>query len=220
MRLPRTRMRELRAMSSTTHAMMKFPTLRGITTLVSQTAAIFKCRQLESKQTLPRGQPKKEAAKNGDMKDSCAEKEKGGDKGGCGVDQGENSKASAVSDMDLQPRPDYYPLKEIDLKIEVVMGFPYTCFLVAYKGYHQIQMVQEDEEKSSFLHQSGDVLLYQDAIQLEKRRSNLSKTGGFSLLSAARKEPGGVCGRYSYQKQNKDGHDNGYNENLRQLEEA
>ncbi|GKD99529.1 reverse transcriptase domain-containing protein [Tanacetum coccineum] len=32
---------------------------------------------------------------------------------------------------------DYYPLPEIDSKIEAVMGFPLKCFMDAYKGYHQ-----------------------------------------------------------------------------------
>ncbi|GJX06582.1 reverse transcriptase domain-containing protein [Tanacetum coccineum] len=45
---------------------------------------------------------------------------------------------------------DYYPLLEIDLKIEAVMGFPFKCFLEAYKGYHQIQMSEDDEEKAAF----------------------------------------------------------------------
>ncbi|GJR67963.1 hypothetical protein Tco_0014028 [Tanacetum coccineum] len=38
--LGRTRMRSLRAVSSTIHAMMKFPTPRGITTLVARTATV------------------------------------------------------------------------------------------------------------------------------------------------------------------------------------
>nr|GEW38485.1 hypothetical protein [Tanacetum cinerariifolium] len=45
---------------------------------------------------------------------------------------------------------DYYPLPEIDSKIEAVMGFPLKCFLDAYKGYHQVQMAEEDEEKTAF----------------------------------------------------------------------
>nr|GEU83015.1 reverse transcriptase domain-containing protein [Tanacetum cinerariifolium] len=40
------------------------------------------------------------------------------------------------------------PLPEIDLKIEAVIGFPFKCFLDAYKGYHQIQMSGEDKEKT------------------------------------------------------------------------
>ncbi|GJU47986.1 reverse transcriptase domain-containing protein [Tanacetum coccineum] len=50
---------------------------------------------------------------------------------------------------------DYYPLLEIDLKIEVVMGFPFKCFLDAYKGYDQIQMSEDDEEKTAFYTDQG-----------------------------------------------------------------
>ncbi|GJV43445.1 reverse transcriptase domain-containing protein [Tanacetum coccineum] len=50
---------------------------------------------------------------------------------------------------------DYYPLPKIDLKIEAVMGFPFKCFLDAYKGYHQIQMSKEDEEKTAFYTNQG-----------------------------------------------------------------
>ncbi|GJS31752.1 hypothetical protein Tco_0492372 [Tanacetum coccineum] len=51
--LGRTRMRELRAIPSTTRAMMKFPTPRGIAALVTRTAAVFECRRLEEKQIIP-----------------------------------------------------------------------------------------------------------------------------------------------------------------------
>ncbi|GJX84808.1 reverse transcriptase domain-containing protein [Tanacetum coccineum] len=50
---------------------------------------------------------------------------------------------------------DYYPLTEIDLKIEAVMGFLFKCFLDAYKGYHQIQMSKEDKEKITFYTDQG-----------------------------------------------------------------
>ncbi|GJZ77475.1 reverse transcriptase domain-containing protein [Tanacetum coccineum] len=46
-------------------------------------------------------------------------------------------------------------MKEIDLKIEAVMGFPFKCFLDAYKGYHQIQMSKKDEEKTAFYTDQG-----------------------------------------------------------------
>ncbi|GJW55825.1 reverse transcriptase domain-containing protein [Tanacetum coccineum] len=45
---------------------------------------------------------------------------------------------------------DCYPLPEIDWKIESLLGFRLKCFLDAYKGYHQIQMVEEDEDKTAF----------------------------------------------------------------------
>nr|GEX10922.1 reverse transcriptase domain-containing protein [Tanacetum cinerariifolium] len=45
---------------------------------------------------------------------------------------------------------DCYPLPEIDWKIESLAEFHLKCFLDAYKGYHQIQMVKGDEDKTAF----------------------------------------------------------------------
>ncbi|GJR59354.1 hypothetical protein Tco_1501516 [Tanacetum coccineum] len=50
---------------------------------------------------------------------------------------------------------DYYPLPNIDCKVESVMGFKYKCFLDAYKSYHQIQMSKEDEDKTVFYTDQG-----------------------------------------------------------------
>nr|GEW47029.1 reverse transcriptase domain-containing protein [Tanacetum cinerariifolium] len=45
---------------------------------------------------------------------------------------------------------DCYPLPEIDWKVESLCGYPFKCFLDAYKGYHQIQLAEPDEEKTAF----------------------------------------------------------------------
>nr|GEW75995.1 reverse transcriptase domain-containing protein [Tanacetum cinerariifolium] len=45
---------------------------------------------------------------------------------------------------------DYYPLPAIDWKVESLYGYPFKCFLDAYKGYHQIQLAETDEEKTGF----------------------------------------------------------------------
>ncbi|GJV31330.1 reverse transcriptase domain-containing protein [Tanacetum coccineum] len=50
---------------------------------------------------------------------------------------------------------DGYPLPEIDWKVDSLCGFPFKCFLDAYKGYHQIQMAEEDEEKTAFITNQG-----------------------------------------------------------------
>nr|GEU58711.1 reverse transcriptase domain-containing protein [Tanacetum cinerariifolium] len=42
------------------------------------------------------------------------------------------------------------PLPEIDWKVESLCGYPFKCFLDAYKGYHQIQLAEPDEEKTAF----------------------------------------------------------------------
>ncbi|GJT49457.1 reverse transcriptase domain-containing protein [Tanacetum coccineum] len=50
---------------------------------------------------------------------------------------------------------DGYPLPEIDWKVESLCGYPFKCFLDAYKGYHQIKMAEEDEEKTAFITSQG-----------------------------------------------------------------
>ncbi|GJY27087.1 reverse transcriptase domain-containing protein [Tanacetum coccineum] len=50
---------------------------------------------------------------------------------------------------------DGYPLSEIDWKVKSLCGFPFKCFLDAYKGYHQIQMAEEDEEKTAIITNQG-----------------------------------------------------------------
>ncbi|XP_022042055.1 uncharacterized protein LOC110944716 [Helianthus annuus] len=55
---------------------------------------------------------------------------------------------------------DCYPLPEIDLKVDSLSGYPFKCFLDAYKGYHQILMKEEDEEKTAF-HTDKGIFCYQ-----------------------------------------------------------
>ncbi|GJT67362.1 reverse transcriptase domain-containing protein [Tanacetum coccineum] len=50
---------------------------------------------------------------------------------------------------------DGYPLSEIDWKVESLCRYPFMCFLDAYKGYHQIKMAKEDEEKRAFITSQG-----------------------------------------------------------------
>nr|GEZ62904.1 reverse transcriptase domain-containing protein [Tanacetum cinerariifolium] len=50
-------------------------------------------------------------------------------------------------------------LPEIDWKVESLCGYPFKCFLDAYKGYHQIQLAEPDEEKTAF-HTGQEVYCY------------------------------------------------------------
>ncbi|GJY07780.1 reverse transcriptase domain-containing protein [Tanacetum coccineum] len=52
---------------------------------------------------------------------------------------------------------DGYSLPEIDWKVESLCGYPSKCFLDAYKGYHQIKMAKEDEEKMAFITSQGQI---------------------------------------------------------------
>ncbi|GJV09987.1 reverse transcriptase domain-containing protein [Tanacetum coccineum] len=63
------------------------------------------------------------------------------------------------TDLNKAYPQDCYPLPEIDWKVESLCGYPFKCFLNAYKGYHQIQMAESDEEKMAF-HTSHEVYCY------------------------------------------------------------
>ncbi|GKF63244.1 hypothetical protein Tco_0186692 [Tanacetum coccineum] len=67
-----------------------------------------------------------------------------------------------------------YPLLKIDWKVKSLCGYPYKCFLDAYKGYHQIQIAESDEEKTAF-HTIHGVYCY------TKMPFGLKNTGGQSF---------------------------------------
>ncbi|GJV37275.1 reverse transcriptase domain-containing protein [Tanacetum coccineum] len=73
------------------------------------------------------------------------------------VKKHDNSWRMCVDFKDLNKAcpKDGYPLPEIDWKVESLCGYPFKCFLDAYKGYHQIQMAKEDEEKTTFITSQG-----------------------------------------------------------------
>ncbi|GJX48661.1 reverse transcriptase domain-containing protein [Tanacetum coccineum] len=73
------------------------------------------------------------------------------------VNKSDNSWRMRVDFKDLNKAcpKDSYPLPEIDWKVESLCGFPFKCFVDAYKGYHQIQMAEEDEEKTAFITNQG-----------------------------------------------------------------
>nr|GEW38135.1 hypothetical protein [Tanacetum cinerariifolium] len=68
-------------------------------------------------------------------------------KTGAGLETRQGNPSRDLNKACLQ---DCYPLSEIDWKVESLCGYPFKCLLDAYKGYHQIQMVEQDEEKMDF----------------------------------------------------------------------
>ncbi|GJV87937.1 reverse transcriptase domain-containing protein [Tanacetum coccineum] len=63
------------------------------------------------------------------------------------------------TDLNKACPQDCYPLPEIDWKVESLCSYPFKCFLDDYKGYHQIQMAESDEEKTAF-HTNQGVYCY------------------------------------------------------------
>ncbi|GJY91013.1 reverse transcriptase domain-containing protein [Tanacetum coccineum] len=246
--LGRPGLKTLRAIPSTIHSMMKFPTPKGVATLVTRTVIIAECRRLEKKQMIEGESSKEEkevaateevlvnpsfphqrVAIGGGLSEACRDQLKCLLKDNMGVFAWEPSDMTCVARqiikhmLNVNPsmdpvcqkrrtfsmekskvvtnkvtewvkagivRPvryptyisnpvlvkkedgtwrmcidfkilnsaclkDYYPLPNIDCKVESVMGFRYKCFLDAYQGYHQIQMAKEDEEKMAFYTDQG-----------------------------------------------------------------
>nr|XP_027122043.1 uncharacterized protein LOC113738985 [Coffea arabica] len=50
---------------------------------------------------------------------------------------------------------DCFPLPRIDRLVDSTVGFDVLCFLDAFKGYHQIEMAEEDRDKTSFITEEG-----------------------------------------------------------------
>nr|GEW97929.1 reverse transcriptase domain-containing protein [Tanacetum cinerariifolium] len=59
------------------------------------------------------------------------------------------------TDLNKACPQDCYPLPEIDWKVESFCGYPFKCFLDAYKGYHKIQLAAADKEKTAFHTRQG-----------------------------------------------------------------
>ncbi|GKA37596.1 reverse transcriptase domain-containing protein [Tanacetum coccineum] len=102
-------LRKLKAIPSTIHRMMKFPTSWGIATLVSQTPTVFECRTVGKKQAI---EIPKEATPQEKISNPVTGQKKGDGSWEC-------AKISRISHD-------------------------------ACKGYHQVQMAEEDEEKTMF----------------------------------------------------------------------
>ncbi|XP_071689195.1 uncharacterized protein [Rutidosis leptorrhynchoides] len=62
---------------------------------------------------------------------------------------------------------DNYPLPEINLKVETLHAYPYKCFLDAAKGYHQIPMALEDEDKTAFLLEKAFIVILKCLLALK-----------------------------------------------------
>ncbi|XP_027157186.1 uncharacterized protein LOC113758608 [Coffea eugenioides] len=59
------------------------------------------------------------------------------------------------TDLNKACPKDCFPLPRIDRLVDSTVGFDVLCFLDAFKGYHQIEMAEEDREKTSFITEEG-----------------------------------------------------------------
>nr|XP_027075992.1 uncharacterized protein LOC113699838 [Coffea arabica] len=59
------------------------------------------------------------------------------------------------TDLNKACPKDCYPLPRIDTLVDSAMGYEILCLLDAFKGYHQIGMSEEDQEKTAFYTDQG-----------------------------------------------------------------
>ncbi|GKA13926.1 reverse transcriptase domain-containing protein [Tanacetum coccineum] len=126
--LGRTGLRTLRSVSSTIHSMEKFPIPRGVATQVTRTMIISECRRLEKKQMI-----EKETNRS-----TLSEEEK-------------PKRVNLTEQTLVNPS---YPDQLVTIGGNLSEGCKNQLKALlkksAYEEYHQVQMAQEDEEKTAF----------------------------------------------------------------------
>nr|GFB15543.1 reverse transcriptase domain-containing protein [Tanacetum cinerariifolium] len=159
------RLKAIQAVPSTVHGMLKFPTEEGIV-IRSSLMIPAECASVDTSSVTLEGKKARPANLTVPLHPNFPDQEVV--VGGSLSDKGHTELCSLLkknldifawkpSDMTGVPRSvaehrlnDCYPLPEIDWKVESLCGYPFKCFLDAYKGYHQIQMAAADEEKTAF----------------------------------------------------------------------
>nr|GEY92751.1 reverse transcriptase domain-containing protein [Tanacetum cinerariifolium] len=164
--------RKLQAVPSTAHRMLKIVVERGIITLKSSMLVPLECAMVSGPEgSLSFTKPQK---KRGQAADRIQAIQKEVEKlmearimkevhyhdwlsNPVMVKKHDDSWRMCVDFKDLNKAcpKDGYLQPEIDWKVESLCGFPFICFLEAYKGYHQIQMAEEDKEKTAFITSQG-----------------------------------------------------------------
>nr|GEY03538.1 reverse transcriptase domain-containing protein [Tanacetum cinerariifolium] len=213
--------REIQAVPSTAHGMLKFPMIGGILTIRSTILRPTECTIIA---TIPKEITKKAEARHGNFKvvihPDFSDQEI--TIGGTAKKQGqvpERTKAIQLevqklveagilrevyyhdwlsnpvivkkyddswrmcvdfTDLNKAYPQDCYPLLEIDWKVESLCGYPFKCFVNAYKGYHQIQMAKQDKGKTAF-HTSHGYIATQNALRPQERWRHIPATGRQSL---------------------------------------
>nr|GEZ86841.1 reverse transcriptase domain-containing protein [Tanacetum cinerariifolium] len=212
-------MRELRSIPSTTHAMIKFPTPRGIAKLVPRTTTIFKCRQLEEKQITLEEQSKEEMT--GRYENSVEEEVM---VNFAFPDQkvimgtqfsptcqkqlinllGDNQDMFAWQPSDMAGVPRRIIQHSLNVNVSITLVAQKQRILSSEKSKAAMKEVKEwiradtnvegRRRENNLLHRSGDLLLHQDAIRPEEHMSNVPKAGRFGFPSTIGKKLKGICG--------------------------
>jgi len=81
------------------------------------------------------------------------------------------------TDLNKACPKDSFPLPHIDMLVDATAGHELLSFMDAFSGYNQILMHPDDQEKTAFITEKGDLLLQGHALRPKERRCNLPKVG-------------------------------------------
>nr|GEW56373.1 hypothetical protein [Tanacetum cinerariifolium] len=149
--------RKLQAVPSTAHGMLKILVEGGVITQKSSKLVSLECAMVSGPGDTPSAvkpiikERVKVAINSKYLEQTVRQKKRGQAADRNQAIQEEVGKLMGAGIM----REDGYPLPKIDWKVESLCGFPFKCFLDAYKGYRQIQMATKDEEKTTFITSHG-----------------------------------------------------------------
>nr|GEW98753.1 reverse transcriptase domain-containing protein [Tanacetum cinerariifolium] len=170
----RPSLKAIQAVPSTVYGMVKFPVEGGIATIRSTILIPTECASVTTSSVIPReertcpanfiqpsdmtGVPRSVAKHRLNILEGYSPVRQ---KKRVMVKKHDGSWRMCVDFTDLNKAcpQDCYPLPEIDWKVESLCGYPFKCFLDAYKGYHQIQLAETDEEKTTFHTGQGEELI-------------------------------------------------------------
>nr|GEX50840.1 reverse transcriptase domain-containing protein [Tanacetum cinerariifolium] len=133
--------KEIQAVPSTAHGMLKFPVDEGIVTIRSTILIHVECATVITSSAVSKEAGIMREVYDHDWLSNPVMVKKHDDSWQMCVD---------FTDLNKTCPQVCYPLPKIDWKVESLCGYPFKCFLDAYKGYHQIQLAESDEEKMAF----------------------------------------------------------------------
>nr|GEX67687.1 reverse transcriptase domain-containing protein [Tanacetum cinerariifolium] len=174
--IERPGLKAIQAVPSTVHGMLKFPVERGIVTICSTILIPTECASVITSPVIPReekARPSNFKKKNLDIfawqpnditgvPRSIAEHRlniRGGYSPVRHKKRGQAPEHTKAIQAEVQKLVEARIMREVYyhdwlsnpvMKVECLYGYPFKCFLDAYKGYHQIQLAEADEEKTAF----------------------------------------------------------------------
>ncbi|GJX83768.1 reverse transcriptase domain-containing protein [Tanacetum coccineum] len=169
--IERPGVRKIQAVPSTAHGMIKFTVTRGVLTLRSRKIIPIECAAKPSDMT---GVPRHIAEHQLNIREGCTPIRQKRRSQSSDRNQAIQEEVEKLMDVSIMKEVHYHSWLS-NPKVESLCGFPFKCFLDAYKGYHQIKMAKEDEEKTTFITSQGVFCYFKMPFGLRNARATYQR---------------------------------------------